>query len=442
MFRRVLVANRGAIARRVIRACRKLNIESVCCYSDIDAQTPAVDEADDAVRLPGYRAKDTYLNAQAILDAAKRCHTDSIHPGYGFLAESIPFADQVEKAGLVFVGPSSKWIERMSEKTRARAAMRDCGVPIHKGSDPIRQTRELREFVDEAGLPIVLKPAAGGGGIGMFVVEESDQLEAKFMQAKALAKASFSDDSIYAEKYLTQPRHIEFQLIGDGTDCLFVGERECSVQRRHQKLIEETPAPGIQTTKLDEIQRRLLAAVTGYDSVGTVECLYANKEFGFLEMNTRLQVEHGVTEEATGIDLVEIQLRIAGGESLNSLDCKPTLQRRYAVEARLYAEDSTKMLPSAGKLNAFQPVQFEGVRIETAYRAGNHVTPYYDPLLAKIIGSGTTREQAIARTALALKAFEIHGVATNSSLLQSVLGSEAFILGRIHTQLVSDLVYS
>lgn len=442
MLRRVLIANRGAIARRIVRACRELNVESVCCHSDIDAQTPAVVEADDAARLPGYRAKDTYLNAQAILEAATRCRVDSIHPGYGFLAESSSFANQVEQAGLVFVGPSPSWIERMSEKTQARTEMRDCGVPTHEGSGTIKKISELLDFVEKVGLPVVLKPAAGGGGIGMFVVEDIEQLETRYSQARALAKASFSDDSLYAEKYLSRPRHIEFQLVGDGTESFIVGERECSVQRRHQKLIEETPAPGIHRNQLEEIQDCLIGAVAGYDSVGTVECLYANERFGFLEMNTRLQVEHGVTEEATGLDLVALQLRIAGGESLSSRDCTPTLQDQFAVEARLYAEDSTTMLPSAGKLNTFRPVQFEGVRIETAYRTGNYVTPYYDPLLAKIIGSGTSREQAIARTALALKAFDIEGVATNSALLQNILGSEAFILGRIHTQMVSDLFYN
>ena len=439
MLKRVLIANRGVIARRIIRACKKLGIESVCCHSDIDAQTPAVSEADHAIRLPGYRAEDTYLNVVRILEAAKDCGADAIHPGYGFLSESSYFAQQVEDANLVFVGPSPPWIERMSEKTKARSAMRNLGVPMHEGSGLLRNDCDLSAFAQQVGLPIVLKPAAGGGGIGMFVIESTDELSTKLKQAQALAKASFSDESIYAEKYLTRPRHIEFQVVGDGSSCVVLGERECSVQRRHQKLIEETPVPEPKPIRLDETKEDLLQAVADYNSVGTVEYLYGEDKFGFLEMNTRLQVEHGVTEEAHDVDLVSLQLQIAGGETLDSLGVVPSDPSLFAVEARLYAEDSGTMLPSAGKLNVFHPVQFEGVRIETAYQAGNYVTPYYDPLLAKIIGTGSTREQAIARTTVALKAFEVEGVSTNSLLLQNILGSEAFILGRIHTQLVADL---
>lgn len=439
MLRRVLIANRGVIARRIVRACRKLEIESVVCHSDVDAQTPAVEEADDAVRLPGYLAKDTYLNTEQILQSAEECGADAIHPGYGFLAESSSFSTSVREAGLTFVGPSTDWIKRMSVKTEARASMRKLGIPVHEGSGLIRDEQCVREFVAQAGLPIILKPAAGGGGIGMFVVRDENEISIKLKQAQSLAKSGFADDSLYAEKYLSKPRHIEFQAVADGSQCAILGARECSIQRRHQKLIEETPVPGNLDEKLMNIEPELSQAIETYDSVGTVECLYADGKFGFLEMNTRLQVEHGVTEEAYSVDLVEIQLKIAAGDPLESLDLGSRTPDQHAVEARLYAEDSNRMLPSTGKLNVFRPVSFDGVRIEVGYRAGNHITPYYDPLLAKIIGTGASREQAIARTSIALKAFEVEGVSTNSELLQYILGSEPFILGQIHTGLLEQL---
>ena len=327
----------------------------------------------------------------------------------------------------------------MSVKTEARSSMQKLGIPVHEGSGLIQDENCIREFIDQVGLPIVLKPAAGGGGIGMFVVHDEDEITVKFQQAKSLAKSGFADDSLYAEKYLSKPRHIEFQVVGDGSHCAILGARECSIQRRHQKLIEETPVPGELDKQMATIEPQLTAAIQDYDSIGTVECLYADGKFGFLEMNTRLQVEHGVTEEAHNIDLVAVQMQISAGERLDSLDFGSKTPKKYAVEARLYAEDSERMLPSTGKLNVFHPVSFEGVRIEAGYRSGNHITPYYDPLLAKIIGTGSSREQAIARTAIALKAFEVEGVSTNSELLQHVLGSEAFILGRIHTGLLEDL---
>ena len=440
MHQRVLISNRGVIAGRLVRACRKLGIQSVVCHSDLDAQTPAVEEADEAVRLPGYRAKDTYLNSHLILEIAKKCRADAVHPGYGFLAESSSFAEDLEAAGITFIGPSSDWIKRMSVKTEARNSMSKLGIPVHEGSGLLQNEDCIREFVGQVGLPIVLKPAAGGGGIGMFVVNEVDEIAIKFQQAQSLAKSGFADDSLYAEKYLSKPRHIEFQVVADGSKCAVLGARECSIQRRHQKLIEETPVPGDLDEQQADIEPQLTTAIQKYDSIGTVECLYADGKFGFLEMNTRLQVEHGVTEEAHDVDLVALQLQISSDESLDSLDLGSKKPKKYAVEARLYAEDSERMLPSIGKLNVFRPVPFEGVRIEAGYRAGNYVTPYYDPLLAKIIGTGSNREQAIARTTIALKAFEIEGVSTNSELLQNVLGSEAFILGRIHTGLLEELL--
>ena len=439
MFKRVLIANRGAIARRIIRTCQRLGIESVCCYSDLDKATPAVAEADLSARLPGYRAEDTYLNPTQVLKAAEKSGVDAIHPGYGFLSESKSFAQQVDKAGFAFVGPSTDWIDSMSEKTSARRVMANKGFPVHPGSQSIESPRDLDEFIEEVGFPIVLKPSSGGGGIGMLVVNDANELPKKLEQARALAHRAFLDSTIFAEKYLFKPRHIEFQVVGDGTHAFVLGERECSVQRRHQKLIEETPAPGIGVTELDSISSLVESSCAGYNNVGTLECLYVNGKFGFLEMNTRLQVEHGVSEEAYGVDLVELQFRIASGESVDLSQLNAMQRKKFAVEARMYAEDSRTMLPSIGQLNVFQPPELEGVRIDTGYTAGNHITTYYDPLLAKIVGTGSTREQAIARVAIALKAFEVEGVSTNSQLLQNVLGSESFILGNIHTELLESL---
>ena len=440
MFSRVLIANRGAVARRVIRACHDLGVEVGCVHSDIDATTPAVAEADFAARLPGYKVVDTYLNIDKILDVAREHKVDAIHPGYGFLAESEEFARAVGDAGMNFIGPSISWMEVMSEKTQARATMASKGMPVHPGSEVIETKEDLAAAVKTVGLPMMLKPAAGGGGIGMIVIRSEDKLWSVFERSRELASRTFGDGRLYAEKYLDKPRHIEFQILGDGAESICIGERDCSVQRRHQKLIEEAPVPYVDNELLGRTRDQILGAVDTYDSVGTVECLYANSEFGFLEMNTRLQVEHGVTEESAGVDLVTAQIRLAAGDSLDSLDLKPRSPLLYAVEARLYAEDPKTLLPSTGFLQVFEPPQMEGVRIESTYAEGNVVSPYYDPLLAKVIGVGETREQAIARTTIALKAFNVEGVNTNSQLLQTALGIEAFILGGMHTELVADLL--
>lgn len=440
MFNRVLIANRGAVARRIVRACRSLGVESVCVHSDLDTETPAVEEANSSARLPGYKVSDTYLNYHRIVEIAKNRAVDAIHPGYGFLAESVAFARAVIEAGMVFIGPSPEWMALMSEKTEARNTMKNKGMPMHPGSGLIESEAELSIVIEEIGYPMIIKPVAGGGGIGMSIAENEDTLISAFRRSQDLARRNFGVGAVYAEQYLTKPRHIEFQVLGDGAHCICIGERDCSVQRRHQKLIEEAPVPYVNQDALDEAKDSVTAAIDGYDNIGTVECLYSDEQFGFLEMNTRLQVEHGVTEESLGVDLVTTQIRLAAGEKLAMIPLASRTPSLHAVEVRLYAEDSKSMLPSTGLLQVFEPPTMEGVRVDAAYTQGNFISPYYDPLLAKLIAVGTTREEAIARVTIALKAFAVSGVKTNSQLLQDTLGSEAFILGRMHTGLLEDLL--
>ena len=446
MFHRVFIANRGAVGGRVVRACADIGIESVAAYSDIDADAPHLEAATATARLPGYLPEDTYLNVQAIVAAARATGADALHPGYGFLAENAAFARAVTDAGIRFIGPAADLVESLGHKTEARSLMREHGFPVHAGSAVLDDEDAALAAAAETGFPVLLKPANGGGGIGMTVAASEAELGFAFRSATTLAERAFGDGSIYLEKYLARPRHIEFQILGDGRDATALFERECSVQRRHQKLIEESPAPllaeEVDREAVDAVAARAASALAalGYDSLGTVETLLADGEFGFLETNARLQVEHGVTEEVTGVDLVAAQIRLAAGAPLASVLPAYVALDGFAVEARVYAEDPVRMLPSPGRLVTFRPPAMTGVRIEVAYREGQTVTPYYDPLLAKVIGVGTTREQAIGRTLVALKAFEIRGVETNRETLRDVLASEAFIAGRLHTRFLDDLL--
>ncbi|MEM8767816.1 MAG: biotin carboxylase N-terminal domain-containing protein [Pseudomonadota bacterium] len=433
MFRKVLVANRGAIARRVIRACHELRLESVAVYSDADAGAPYLAEASEALNLPGERAADTYLNVEALLAAADAAGADALHPGYGFLAESGSFARAVAAAGLCFIGPDARWLETMGDKVAARALAGEHGFPVFAGSDRLSGAEAAQAAAEVVGFPLMLKPAAGGGGIGMRVVEGPEALAGAVNQAGALAMAAFGDDGLFLERWIEAGRHIEFQLLGDGRgNALHLHERECSVQRRHQKVIEESPAPGIERSELEGLADRAsaFAAALGYDNVGTLETLRAGADdYGFLEMNTRIQVEHGVTELVTGVDLVAAQLKLAAGGALPA----PTPLKGHALEVRVYAEQPRSQLPSTGRLSVFRPPALHGVRIETGYQAGQWVTPHYDPLLAKVLGHGITREQAIGRVLVALKAFVIEGVETNIPLLSAVLGDADFLAGHVDT---------
>lgn len=431
MFKRVFIANRGAVAARVVRACDAVGAESVAAHSDIDAEAPHLAAATATARLPGYLPQDTYLNAPAIIAAAQAHQADALHPGYGFLSENADFARAVAAAGIRFIGPAPRHIETMGDKTRARATMRERGFPVRAGSDIVADEAALIEAVRATGFPVLLKPAHGGGGIGMTVARDESELALAFKTATAQSQRAFGNGAIYVEQYLHRPRHIEFQVLGDGAAATTLFERECSVQRRHQKLIEETPAPNLPRDQVDAVaaQAAQVLRALGYEGLGTVETLLAEGEFGFLETNTRLQVEHGVTEAATGFDLVAAQLRLAAGAPLAALGLADVTRRHCAVEARVYAEDSKRMLPSVGRLTAFRPPTLTGVRVDVAYQEGQFVTPYYDPLLAKVIGIGADREQAIGRVLVALKAFEIRGIQHNGELLRRALASEPFIKG-------------
>jgi acetyl-CoA carboxylase biotin carboxylase subunit len=433
MFKKVLIANRGAIARRVIAACNKLGIDSVAVYSTPDGGAPYLAEATETLLLAGERAQDTYLNQAALLEALTTTGADALHPGYGFLAENGTFARAVESAGVRFIGPSPVWLDVMGDKVRARALAAEHEFPVFTGSDRLTDLSEAQSLAESIGYPLMIKPAAGGGGIGMRVVAEPNDLGVALAQAQALAIGSFGSGDLFLERWIQAGRHIEFQLLGDGRGgAMHLYERECSVQRRHQKVIEESPAPGISTSEITAMADKAagFAAAIGYDNVGTLETLRAGAgDYGFLEMNTRIQVEHGVTEMLTGVDLVATQIRLAAGEELP----EQKSAEGHALEVRIYAEHPRSQLPSTGRLSVFRPPELHGIRVDTGYQAGQWVTPFYDPLLAKVIGHGRTREQAIGRVLVALKAFEIQGVETNRALLSGILSDEAFLAGRVDT---------
>lgn len=439
MFRKILIANRGAIARRVVRACNQVGVPCAAVYSDADKHAPHLAEAGQAIALPGVQARETYLNADALLAALAESGADALHPGYGFLAESADFAEAVAAAGAVFIGPSPRWLRQMGDKSAARRFVAERGFPVLPGSDPLEDLDEALAAAQSIGYPLMMKPAGGGGGIGMSIARTPAELARSFGRARLMAERAFADARVYLERCMERPRHIEVQLLADGKGgAIHLYERECSIQRRHQKLVEESPAPALDRDGVDELCERAqrLAAHMGYDNVGTLETLEdGSGRYGFLEMNTRIQVEHGVTEEVTGLDLVRAQIELAAGGALPE---RPALSG-HAIEVRVCAEDPVSHFPSTGRLSVFRPPRMHGVRVETGYAEGQMVTPYYDPLLAKVIGSGSTREQAIGRALVGLKAFAVAGVRTNIPVLMAVLSDEAFLAGRIDTAFMKRL---
>jgi len=444
---KLLVANRGEIALRIFRACRDLGIETVAVYSDADRTAPHVASADYAVRLGPPPSAESYLAIPRIVDAAKKTGASLVHPGYGFLAESAEFARACAAAGLTFVGPSPGAIEAMGIKTRSRELMEKAGVPVVPGTaKPARDAAELEDFARSAGYPILLKASAGGGGKGMRRVDNGEDLAAAFPRAAAEAQASFGDGSIYAEKLLERPRHIEVQLVADRHgNRVAVGERECSIQRRHQKVVEECPSAAVGP----ELRARLFSAAIAagdavrYDSCGTVEFLVApDGSFYFLEMNTRLQVEHPVTEEVWGVDLVTEMIRIALGEKL-SIRPGELAARGHAIECRVYAEDPTRgFSPSPGVVTRLRLPEGPGVRNDVGIEAGSRVPIDYDPMMGKLVVSGRDRGEAIDRLTRALEEYEIAGVETTLPLFRELVREPDFRAGRFHTQWLDEWVAS
>jgi acetyl-CoA carboxylase biotin carboxylase subunit len=444
MLDSVVVANRGEIARRVIRTARRMGIRAVAVYSDADADLPYVREADEAIRIGPAPPAQSYLDAAAILDAARKTGAAAVHPGYGFLAENADFARQVVAAGLIWVGPDPAAIEQMGDKIRARNLMERAGVPVSPGSrEPVSDVTAALAEADRIGYPVMVKAAAGGGGIGMGVAQDQAGLQAAFETARSRAERFFGSPEILLERYVERAHHVEVQILGlaDGR-VLALGERDCSVQRRHQKVAEESPAPGVSA----ELRQRMLAAAVlagqavGYRGAGTVECLVDAEagSFVFLEMNTRLQVEHPVTELVTGIDLVEQQFLIAAGEP-PSFDTEAVRPSGHALELRVYAEDPVRFLPRPGTITEWEEPAGEGVRVDAGYQAGNTVTPFYDPLLAKLCVHGADRDQALARARQAVAAFRIAGLTTNLAFHADLLASTEFVSGSYDTSLVSKL---
>ena len=436
---KVLIANRGAIARRIVRACNSLGLETVAVYSEADIGAPHLAEASSTYPLAGVAAVDTYLNQDRLLAVMDQVGADAVHPGYGFLAENADFASKIVERGHTFIGPDPTWLSRMGDKVAARRLMAEQGFPTFPGSGLIQDEATALKEAERIGYPVIVKPTGGGGGMGMEKVHDADSLLVAIQRAKAIAEAAFGSGGVYLEKLITAPRHIEFQILADGKGgALHAFERECSIQRRNQKLIEESPAPGLDEEEILTLAKsaEAVCGALGYNNVGTLETLRDESgAFGFLEMNTRIQVEHGVTEEVTGLDLVGLQIELAfGGELPQQID-----RSGYAIEARIYAEDSQSMLPSTGRLSVFRPPEMSGVRVETGYQEGQTVTPYYDAMLAKVIATAHTRELAIGRLLVALRGFDISGVATNQKLLERVLLDGRFVGGNIDTGFLERL---
>jgi acetyl-CoA carboxylase biotin carboxylase subunit len=440
----VLVANRGEIARRVIATARRLGIRSVAVYSEADAGLPFVREADEAVLIGPPPPAQSYLDAGAILAAARQTAAAAIHPGYGFLSENAAFARQVQAEGLTWVGPTPEAIEQMGDKINARNLMHRAGVPVALGStEPVTGPRAALAEADRIGYPVMVKAAAGGGGIGMSAATGPEELQTAFETARTRAERFFGSPAILLERFIERARHVEVQIMGlaDGR-VLALGERDCSVQRRHQKVAEETPSPGVGPP----VRKRLLAAgvrageAVGYRGAGTVEFLLdvRTQEFVFLEMNTRLQVEHPVTELVTGIDLVEQQFLVAAGEPVG-FDPLGVAPAGHALEFRVYAEDPVRFLPSPGAITEWEQPAGPGIRVDAGYEAGNTVTPYYDPLLAKLCVHGGTRDEALGRARDAVAAFRLAGPKTNLPFHADLLANEPFVSGDYDTSVVAGL---
>jgi acetyl-CoA carboxylase biotin carboxylase subunit len=441
VFKKVLIANRGEIALRVIRACRDMGLRSVAVHSTADSDALHVRFADEKVCIGPPSASASYLSIPALISAAEVTGADAVHPGYGFLAENAEFAEVVGKCGLQWIGPSPEVMRTMGDKVTARETMSKAGVPILPGTGVLRTDREAEEAVERIGLPVIIKAAGGGGGRGMKIVEDRSRLGAQLAQARAEAQAGFSNPDVYIERFVGRPRHIEVQVLGDGHSAVSLGERECSIQRRHQKLVEEAPSVALDDVRRAEILKvaRTATAAIAYRTVGTLEFLLdtADNRFYFMEMNTRIQVEHTVTEEVFGVDLVLEQMRLAVGEKLRlPADLKP---RGHAIELRINAEDSVTFAPSPGLITALNLPGGPGVRMDTHIYAGYRVPPHYDSLLAKLIVHGMDRRSALARLKRALSELIIEGPRTNIDFHRRLLDHPDFAAGKLDTHFIERM---
>jgi acetyl-CoA carboxylase biotin carboxylase subunit len=443
VFEKVLVANRGEIALRVVRACQELGVAAVAVYSDADESALHVRHADEAVRIGPPPAGKSYLNVEALIDAAKETGAEAVHPGYGFLAENAAFAAACREAGLTFVGPSAEVIEKLGNKSAARRLAREAKVPVVPGSDDASSADEAAQTAGGIGYPIMVKAAAGGGGRGIRVAEDEDELRKAVQVASREAEAAFGDGTLYLEKLLVAPRHVEVQVMGDHEgNVIHLYERECSMQRRRQKVLEEAPSPGISSgvrEKMAEAAVRL-AREAGYANAGTVEFLVEDEVFYFIEMNTRIQVEHPVTEMLTGVDLVKEQIRIAAGDPL-SLAQEDVPMVGHAMEFRINAEDPDQdFMPSPGEISRLEVPGGPGVRVDSAIYQGYQIPPFYDSLVGKLIVWALTREEAISRARRALREYRLEGIKTTIPLHLRLLKGEAFRSGEYHTGYLEELL--
>jgi len=432
MFEKVLIANRGEIALRIHRACREMGIKTVAVHSEADADAMHVRLADEAICIGPAKTTDSYLNKPAIISAAIITGADAIHPGYGFLAEDADFAEMVEKHGIRFIGPSAEQIRLMGDKIEARKAAEKAGLPIIKGSPELTDIKEAKTWAKKIGYPVIIKAKEGGGGKGMKTAFNEDEVEEAFNMAKAEAKAAFPSDAVYMEKYLQHPRHIEIQILADNYgNVVHLGERDCSIQRSHQKVIEECPSPALNQKQRDEIGEIVRKAVgkIGYTNAGTLEFMFEDGKFYFLEMNTRLQVEHPITEAVCGIDIVREQIRIASGAALGYTQKDITFNGK-SIECRINAEDCNTFAPCPGKIEEWHAPGGLGVRVDSEIYSGYTIPPFYDSMIAKLIVQGKSRNSALMRLRRALDEFVVGGVKTTIPLLQDIISQAEFIDGQ------------
>ena len=442
MIQKILIANRGEIAARIIRTCKKMNIKTVAVYSEADSEAPFVKMADESFLLGAPQVTESYLNLEKIIEIAKKAQVDAIHPGYGFMSENSSFATRCKEENIIFIGPKADVLDKMGDKITARSLMQQAGVPVIPGTeDAVESVDEAVLIAEKIGYPIMLKASAGGGGIGLQIVHQEEELIKSFDRNSERAQSFFGNGTMFIEKYVPNARHIEIQVLADEHgNVVHLFERECSIQRRNQKVLEEAPSTFISEktrTKMGEAAVKAAKEI-GYTNAGTIEFLVdENEQFYFLEMNTRIQVEHPITEEITDIDLIEQQIHIASGKELSFTQTDVTM-KGHAMEARIYAEDPKTFFPSPGTISTYEEPKNSNLRIESAIEANSKVTPFYDPMIAKLIATGKSREQAIIYLKEGLQNFKIEGIKTNIPMLLRVIEHEQFKRGNVTTNFVKE----